>query len=71
MNKKAFINALKNSSNKEITKEDLQRVGEEKGIEFPKRISRDKIIDLIVEKNFEFLYEAFEEFLYPIPCILP
>lgn len=64
MNKKAFINALKNSSNKEITKDDLQRVGEEKGIEFPKKISRDKIIDLIVEKNFEFLYEAFEEFLY-------
>lgn len=63
INKTRFLNALKYAKD-DISKEDIMRIGEERGVIFPKRISRDNVIDKIAEEHFDSLYEAFSEFLY-------
>lgn len=63
INRTRFLDALKYAKNT-VSKEDILRIGEECGIVFSKRISRDNAIDKIAEENFKMLHEAFKEFLY-------
>ena len=60
-----FINALRNSKNDLIDKEDIKRLGEEVGLTFTKRAAKSKIVDKIIEEGYyERLFEAFSEFIY-------
>lgn len=64
MDRKIFLKALKKSENSEISKEDILRVAAEYGIDLPKRMARDKVIDIIAVERYEALESAFTEFLY-------
>lgn len=58
-----FIKALQES--KVVDKDDIKRVGEETGLEFAKKISKEKVIlQIVKEGHLDRLYEAFEEFIY-------
>lgn len=46
--KEIFINALRNSKNDLIDKEDIKRLGEEFGLTFTKRAAKSKIVDKII-----------------------
>lgn len=61
--KNCFIKALQEP--KAFDKEDIKRVGEEIGLEFEKKASKEKVVSKIVDEgHFNRLYEAFEEFVY-------
>lgn len=63
--KEIFINALRNSKNDLIDKEDIKRLAEEFGLTFTKRVAKSKIVDKIIEEGYyERLFEAFSEFIY-------
>ena len=63
--KEIFINALRNSKNDLIDKEDIKRLGEEFGLTFTKRAAKSKIVDKIIKEGYyERLFETFSEFIY-------
>lgn len=58
--KEIFINALRNSKNDLIDKEDIKRLAEEFGLTFTKRAAKSKIVDKIIEEEKRLTYKIEE-----------